>query len=103
MREILSDIRYNQFMHTINNLNFTDDELIVYLATCLRQKVRDNVKNAALNVEYTDTAIKINKIAKDQLNDCLRVIDSKRNVLRSTAKQYKNNRRRLIGNEVFVN
>lgn len=100
---MLSDERYNRFMQVIDSLKLRDDELIVYLTFCLKQKIRDNVKTAMGNVEYTNTAIKINNLAKDQLTDTIRVIDSKRNVLKSTAKQYNRNRRRYISNEVFPN
>ncbi len=79
----LSDIIEN---HTAAN-KFSNDELIVDLAYILKQRIKRNIEFSLQYPAFAPRALNTNKVAKLALNDTIREIEKKRNVLRSLSKE----------------
>lgn len=72
--------------HTAAN-KFSNDELIVDLAYILKQRIKRNIEFTLQHPMFAPRALVTNKVAKLALNDTIREIEKKRNVLRSLAKE----------------
>ena len=79
----LSDVIEN---HTAAN-KFSNDELIVDLAYILKQRIKRNLEFSLQYPAFAPRALVTNKVAKLALNDTIREIEKKRNVLRSLSKE----------------